>query len=110
MEFVGIKSPMNLILLYFLVFVITPFFLLYKLFQGTVGALVAGAEDSNRPKAMKGFIWTILGLLVAAVVTFGIILALKWCGVIDIGPQFIQSSPVAEQVVEQVVETAQEAV
>lgn len=82
MEFVGIKSPMNLIMLYFLTGVLTPFFLLAKLFKGTIGALIAGAEDSNRPKAMKGFIWTVLGLVVIIAVALCVLIALNWLGII----------------------------
>ena len=103
MEFVGIRSPMNLVLLYFLTCVITPFFLLAKLFKGTIGALIAGAEDSNRPKAMKGFIWTILGLLVAAMVAISILLALNWLGILHLRESNV-TIPEANQVIEQIID------
>lgn len=81
MEFVGIKTPMNLVLLYVLTCFLLPFYLISKLFRGTIGALIAGAEDSNRPKAVKGFIWTILGIIVVLIVSFCVVLALKFLGV-----------------------------
>lgn len=84
MEFVGIKKPMNLFLLYFLTFVLVWFFLLDKLFKGTIGALIAGASDSDRPKAVKGFIWTVIGIVFIAVAALGIFLVLKWLGVITL--------------------------
>lgn len=78
MMFVGITEPMNLIMLYFLTIVLTPFFLVAKFFRGTIGALLCGACDSNRPKAMKGFIWTVLAMLLVAVVAAAVYLFLKW--------------------------------
>lgn len=83
MEFVGIKTPMNLFLLYALTGVLVWFFLLNKLFKGTVGALIAGAEDSDRPKAVKGFLWTLIAVIAVAVLAFVILLVLKWLGYIQ---------------------------
>ena len=59
MTFVGIKEPLNLFFLYFLTAILVWFFLINKLWKGTIGALVAGASDENRTKAAKGFIWTV---------------------------------------------------
>lgn len=72
MEFVGIKTPMNLFCLYFLTFVLTPFYLLNKFFRGTIGAIIFGAEDANRSKAMKGFLWTLLGIIILTIFAFSI--------------------------------------
>lgn len=72
MQFVGIENPMNLILLYFLTVILTPFYLINKFFRGTIGAIVFGAEDTNRSKAMKGFLWTLLGLIVLTIFAFSI--------------------------------------
>jgi hypothetical protein len=80
MEFVGIKTPMNLPILYFLTTVLMPFYLLAKLFKGTIGALIAGAEDADRPKAVKGFMWTLLAILALSAITLGILAVLKWLG------------------------------
>lgn len=82
MEFVGIKEPMNLPLLYALTFVLLPFFLLAKLFKGTVGALIAGAEDSDRPKAVKGFLWTLIAVIAVGVVGLITVLVLRWLNII----------------------------
>ena len=84
MEFVGIKTPMWLPLLYFLTVIILPFYLIAKLFKATFGALLAGAADDDRPKAVKGFLWTVLGLTVAFIVTVGILAVLQWLGYIQI--------------------------
>lgn len=82
MEFVGIKEPMNLLLLYFLTSILVWFFLLSKLFKGTIGALIAGAETDNRPKAVKGFMWTLLAVIVLAVASSAIYLLLQWLAII----------------------------
>lgn len=82
MSFVGIKTPMNLAFLYLLTVIILPFFLLSKLWRGTVGALIAGAEDADRSKAVKGFIWTLLGILALALTFLVIYLMLGWLGII----------------------------
>lgn len=82
MEFVGISKPMNLALLYFLSFILVWFFLLSKLWRGTIGALIAGAEDANRPRTVKGFLWTLLGLIAVCVLAALVYLFLKWQGII----------------------------
>lgn len=82
MQFVGIETPMNLFLLYFLTFILVWFYLLGKLLQGTIGALVSGASDANRPKAVKGFLWTLLAVITVVVVAMAVYLFLKWQGII----------------------------
>jgi hypothetical protein len=82
MDFVGIKSAMNLALLYFLTAVLLPFFLASKLFKGTIGALIAGAEDSSRPKAVKGFLWTLLAIIVTSGTAIAIYLLLQFMKII----------------------------
>lgn len=82
MEFVGISKPMNLALLYFLSFILVWFFLLAKLWRGTIGALIAGAEDANRPKTVKGFLWTLLAVVVIGILAALVYLFLKWQGII----------------------------
>lgn len=78
MEFVGIKTPMNLFLLYFLTLILIWFFLLSKLLRGTIGALIAGAEDANRPKAVKGLLWTLIGAIAVGALLCVVYLFLKW--------------------------------
>lgn len=82
MEFVGIQKPMNLFLLYFLSFILVWFFLLSKLWRGTIGALIAGAEDANRPKTVKGFLWTLLAIIAVGIVSALVYLFLKWQGIV----------------------------
>ena len=82
MLFVGITEPMNIALLVFLTAILLPFYLLSKLFRGTGGALIAGAEDEDRPKLVRGFIWTILGILFVGAVAACIYLFLKWQGIV----------------------------
>lgn len=82
MEFVGIQKPMNLFLLYFLSFILVWFFLLSKLWRGTIGALIAGAEDANRPKTVKGFLWTLLAIIAVGILAALVYLFLKWQGIV----------------------------
>lgn len=78
MQFVGIEEPMNLFMLYFLTFVLTIPFLISKLFTGTIGVLLCGACDENRPKAMKGFLWTVLAITIVIIIACGIYFFCKW--------------------------------
>ena len=78
MEFVGIKTPMNIFILYSLTVILVWFFLANKLLQGTIGALIAGASDTDRPKAAKAFMWTLLAVLTAAVVVALGYLGYQW--------------------------------
>ena len=80
MGFVGINEPMNLFILYFLTALLTPFYLISKLIKGTFGVLIAGAANENRPRAVKGFLWTIIGVLSLFIVFCLIYLFLKWQG------------------------------
>lgn len=82
MEFVGISKPMNLLLLYFLTAVLIWFFLLAKLWRGTIGALIAGAEDANRPKTVKGLLWTLLAIIAVGIFSALAYLFLKWQGIV----------------------------
>lgn len=82
LNFVGIKEPMNLFVLYFLTIVLVPFFLLAKLLKGTFGVLIAGASDGDRPKMVRGFLWTMLGLAVVGIIAGVIFLFLKWQNII----------------------------
>lgn len=82
MEFVGIKTPMNIALLYSLTMFLLPFFLFAKLWKGTIGALIAGAEDSDRPKAVRGFLYTLLGVVAVGIIALVTYLALGWLNII----------------------------
>ena len=82
MRFVGIEEPLNLFLLYLLTLVLCPFFLLSKLLKGTVGALIAGACDEDRPKAVKGFLWTLIAIIAVMAIAAVVYLFLTWQGLI----------------------------
>ena len=82
MRFVGIEEPLNLFLLYLLTFVLSPFFLLSKLLKGTIGALIAGASDEDRPKAVKGFLWTLIAIIAIMAIAAVVYLFLTWQGLI----------------------------
>lgn len=82
MQFVGIETPMNLLLLYFLTLVLVWFFLIGKLLKGTIGALIAGASDADRPKAVKGFLWTLLAIFTVIIIVMAVYLFLRWQGII----------------------------
>ena len=82
MRFVGIEEPLNLFLLYLLTFVLSPFFLLSKLLKGTIGALISGASDSDRPKAVKGFLWTLIAVIAVMAIAAVVYLFLTWQGLI----------------------------
>ena len=84
---VGVKEPMNLFFLYLLTIIVLPFFLLGKLIRCTFGNLIAGACNEDRPKAVKGALWTILFVSIALVLALLVILALGWFGVIKL-PMF----------------------
>lgn len=84
MLFVGINEPLNLTLLFILTVILSPFFLLSKLLNGTIGALVSGACDQDRPKAVKGFLWTLIGVIAVMATLMVIYLFLKWQGLIYI--------------------------
>ena len=82
MEFVGIKTPMNIALLYFLTMFLLPFFLFAKLWKGTIGALIVGAEDSDRPKAVRGFLYTLLAVIAVGTIALVAYLVLGWLNII----------------------------
>lgn len=81
MSFVGISEPMNLLFLYFFAVVLLIPFFVSKLFRGTIGVLLAGAEDGNRSKTAKAFIWTVIALAVALLLFVLVYLFLKWQGI-----------------------------
>lgn len=84
MTFVGINDPLNLVLLYALTVIIVPFFLVYKVVRGTIGAMIAGAVDQDRPKSVKGFLWTLIALFATLFVAAVVYLFLKWQGLINV--------------------------
>lgn len=84
MNFAGIKEPANIGLMVFLTIFLLPWFLLNKLWKSTVVALFAGAQDENRSKVAKGFIWTVIALLIAFAVIVAVYCFCKWVVGVDI--------------------------
>ena len=84
MNFAGIVEPANIGLMIFLTIFLLPWFLLNKLWKSTVVALFAGAQDENRSKVAKGFIWTVIGLLIAFAGIVVIYCFCKWVVGVDI--------------------------
>jgi hypothetical protein len=80
--FVGIKEPMNIAILYILTSILIPFYLANKLIAGTIGALISGASDDNRPKAVKGFLFTLLAVTCAGLLAVMVYLGLGWLKII----------------------------
>lgn len=80
MIFIGIKQPMNLLLLYFLTLISLPVYLLSKLVKGTIGNLLTGADAEDRSKGVKAFIWTLLAIFLASIIALGVYLSIKWIG------------------------------
>lgn len=81
LKFVGIEDPMNLFVLYFLTIVLIPFFLFSKFARGTVGIVIAGASDQDRPRAVKAFLWTLIGMVAILLILVAIYLFLKSQGI-----------------------------
>lgn len=82
MMFAGIEEPLNLFLLYLLTLILSPFFLLAKLLRGTIGVLLGAACDPDKPKSIKGLLWTILAIITVLITTAVVYLFLKWQGLI----------------------------
>lgn len=81
MNFVGIETPMNLIFLYVLAIILSPLFIISKLCKGSFGALLSGANDAERSKGAKGFLWTLLCVFSLLLIMCLIYLFLKTQGI-----------------------------
>lgn len=78
MTCVGITEPMCIPLLYLLFPFALVFFLIKSVIIATFGNLLCGAVDANRPKAMKGFLWTVLAAFTLCIAAIAIWLILKY--------------------------------
>lgn len=68
MQCIGITEPMCIPLLYTIFPIALIFFFIKCIIQATVGNLLCGAVNSDRPKAMRGFLWTILVFTILAII------------------------------------------
>lgn len=60
MLFVHINNPMCIPLMYIFAILVSPIYLLWTLILCPIGTLIAGTKDQERPKLVKGAIYTIL--------------------------------------------------
>ena len=79
---IGIKNPMCIPLLYALFPIAFIFFLGKCTIQATFGNLLCGAVDSDRPKAMRGFLWTIMCLILVVASVIGIYMFLQYVKIV----------------------------
>ena len=82
---IGIKNPMCIPVMYMLLPIAAVAFLAKALLIATFGNLLCGAVDSDRPKAMRGFLWTVLVFACMIILGVGIYL-----GITELVP-YIQS-------------------
>lgn len=79
LETVGMKTPMNVILMWIIavfVTIVIPIYPVKLLFCATFGNLLAGASAENRKGFAKGCMWTaiaILGISLTALLIFGMV-------------------------------------
>lgn len=74
----GIKNPMCIPLLYFMFPFAFIFYLIKCIFRATIGNLLFGAVDENRPQSMKNFLWILLIFVVCLVIFLGGYLIINW--------------------------------
>lgn len=81
MNFVGIDEPMSILMTCIFTILLFIPFLIAKFWNGTIGALILGACDKDRSKAMKGFIWTVLAIALLFGLICLVVLFLKTQGI-----------------------------
>lgn len=72
MEFIHITSPMNVILMYILAVLVAPIYLFWTLILCPLGTLICGSPESNRPRLVKGAIYTLLVITLFIALIFGV--------------------------------------
>lgn len=68
MLFVHINNPMCIPLMYIFAALVSPIYLVWTLILAPLGTLIAGTKDQERPKLVKGAIYTILCVALVAVI------------------------------------------
>ena len=84
MLFMDIKEPTNILFALIITIIAFPIFLVGKIVRATLGNLLVGATDADRPKAVRSFLATILGISVVIILAFGVLLALEYLGITNI--------------------------
>lgn len=72
MLFVHINNPMCIPLMYIFAILVSPIYLVWTLILAPFGTLIAGTKDQERPKLVKGAIYTILCIALVCVLALGI--------------------------------------
>jgi len=81
MEFLHIDNPMCIWLMYLFALIASPIYLLKVLIISPIATLIGGTKTGNRPKLVKGAIYTVLLIALVSVVVVGFYLAgHHWCG------------------------------
>lgn len=72
MLFVHINNPMCIPLMYIFAILVSPIYLVWTLILAPLGTLIAGTKDQERPKLVKGAIYTILCIALVCVLALAI--------------------------------------
>ena len=68
MLFLHINNPMCIPLMYIFAILASPIYLVWTLILAPLGTLIAGTKDQERPKLVKGAIYTILCVALVAII------------------------------------------
>ena len=71
MLFIHINNPMCIPLMYLFAIIISPIYILWTVLLCPLGTLIAGTKDNERPKLVKGAIYTILLVALVVAVVLG---------------------------------------
>lgn len=72
MLFLHINNPMCIPLMYIFAVIGSPLYLVWTLILSPIGTLICGTKDNERPKSVKGAIYTILCLALVILVAFSV--------------------------------------
>lgn len=70
MQFLRINNPMCIPLMYLFAIIGSPLYLIWTLIISPIGTLICGTKDNERPKSVKGAIYTILCITLIIAVGF----------------------------------------
>lgn len=70
MLFIHINNPMCIPLMYIFAILVSPIYLVWTLVLAPLGTLIAGTKDQERPKLVKGAIYTLMCILLVIFIVF----------------------------------------
>lgn len=70
MEFVHINNPMCIPLMYVIALLVAPIYLVWTLILCPLGTLIGGTKENQRPKLVKGAVYTLLLITLVICVAF----------------------------------------